>query len=233
MSAKRELEQATSVEPEPGGPRGPGGPAGGGRPARRAGRGGAAGQGAGTDPCAERSGQATGAPGERRAVGGPSGRRTGVRSDEPPAKGIIARTQQLPGGRQVLAAFPLAVLASIALLFVPIFKEHKGDKNSQSLLQLSGPQALALVAIPVVITAVPLLFVNHPRRRLAWNGAAFMIGLWILLLPGLGIFYVFAAGGRAGVGSGEGVESRGSHGRVLRPTPTPGTASTPVDDDDG
>jgi hypothetical protein len=133
----------------------------------------------------------------RRASGGrsavPRSAAPAFDPDEPPAKGIMARTQQLPGGRQVLAAFPLAAVASIALLFVPIFKEHKHDKVNQSLLQLSGPQALLLVAIPVVICALPLLFINHPRRRLAWNGAAFMIGLWILLLPGLGIFYVFAA----------------------------------------
>lgn len=114
-------------------------------------------------------------------------------ADETSASGIWGRAQQLPGGRQMLGGFVLVVVASALAGFVPMFKE-KGKKGTESFVQIVGPRALIFLAVPVAIAAIPLVFLNHPRRRVAWNIAAFLIGLWILLIPGLGIYYLFGAG---------------------------------------
>jgi len=119
---------------------------------------------------------------------------TTLADTEPPARGILSRTRQLPGGRSVLAGFVLALAGSAALLFVPIATKSKSDHHLQSLLQVAGLQAVPFAAIPAFIAAVPLLFMNHRWRRPAWTGAAFMLGLWVLLMQGLGIFHVLAAG---------------------------------------
>lgn len=114
--------------------------------------------------------------------------------EEPPAHGILARTRQLPGGRSVLAGFVMALVGSAALLFAPIARKSESDRHLQSLLQVAGLQAVPFAAIPAVIAAVPLLFINHRWRRAAWSGAAFMLGLWVLLMRSLGVFHILAAG---------------------------------------
>lgn len=115
-------------------------------------------------------------------------------ADEAPAAGLWARSAQLPGGRQMLGGFALSLVSGALALLTPLYKEHANDRNTQSLLQLAGAQGLVLVGLPVLITAAPLLFMNHPRRRVAWNGAAVMMGLWILLVAAIGIFYLPVTG---------------------------------------
>lgn len=112
--------------------------------------------------------------------------------DAPPASGILARTQQLPGGRQMLAGFVLILAGTPFAAFVPMFRE-KGSKKTESLVSLLGARSLILLLVPVVIAAIPLLTLNHRRRRIAWNVAAFLLGLWVLT-TGLLAFYVLGLG---------------------------------------
>ncbi len=150
-----------------------------------------------------------------------------VAEDAAPAPGIGARAQQLAGGRQILAGFVLVVAASAVVGFVPMFKE-KGEKHTESFLQILGPRALIFLAVPVAIASIPLLFLNHRRRRVAWNIAAFLIGLWVLLMQQLGIYYVLGAGaivwGVMKASRAEGPAGMG-FGRFSRPARTPVAAT--------
>lgn len=92
----------------------------------------------------------------------------------------------------MLAGFVLVVAGTPLAAFLPFFRE-KGSKHTQSLVALAGARSLILLLLPLLIAVVPLVTLNHPRRRMAWNIAAFMLGLWVLssgLLP----FYVFGLG---------------------------------------
>lgn len=93
----------------------------------------------------------------------------------------------------MLAGFVLVLAGSVPAAFVPMFvAEH--TKRKESLVHLLGPRALVFLALPVAISAVPLLFLNHRRRRMVWNLAAFLIGMWILITGPIGIYYIFGAG---------------------------------------
>lgn len=88
----------------------------------------------------------------------------------------------------MLAGFLLVLAGSPFAAFVPMFRE-KGHKNNESLVKLLGARSLIFLLVPVVFAAIPLLTLNHRRRRLAWNVAAFLLGLWVLM-TGLLAFYV-------------------------------------------
>ena len=91
----------------------------------------------------------------------------------------------------MLAGFVLAVTGSIAAAVLPIVQvKVDGKIHNETLLERYGATSLSFLLIPIAFAAVPLLFLNHRRRRLAWNVATFLMGLWILQ-TGLGIFYLF------------------------------------------
>ena len=131
-----------------------------------------------------------------------------VPDDVEPASGIVARAQQIVGGRQMLIGFALIVAGSPLAAFVPMFRE-KGGKHNESLVTILGWRAIPVLLVPIAIAAIPLLTLNYRRRRLAWNVAAFLLGMWVLLTNlllfyGLGLAAVdlgshqeFACGGSA------------------------------------
>ncbi len=88
----------------------------------------------------------------------------------------------------MLAGFLLVLAGTPFAAFVPMFRE-KGRKDNESLVSLLGARSLILLLVPVVIAAIPLLTLNHRRRRMAWNIAAFLLALWVLT-TGLLAFYI-------------------------------------------
>ena len=108
--------------------------------------------------------------------------------DAPRASGLLARTQQLAGGRQTLAAFVLVLAGSPFAAFIPMFTQ-KGSKRTESMVSLLGARALILILVPIVLAAIPLATMNHRRRRIAWNVAPFLLGMWVLS-TGLLVFYL-------------------------------------------
>lgn len=127
--------------------------------------------------------------------------RAPVPDDLPPAAGFLARTQQVTGGRQMLAGFVLAVTGSIAASILPVVAlkspakgKVKAKTHLVTLVHHYGASSLVFLLIPIAFAVIPLLYLNHPRRRRAWNIAALLMGSWILFAQGLGVFYLFAAG---------------------------------------
>lgn len=110
----------------------------------------------------------------------------------------IDRTVRPSGAKRVLQwiALGLAVAASAFLTFLPVYSGVTSDSNGTStearatLVQVNGPSVLILLAVPVVISLVPLL--AHGR---AWPllsiVAAILLGIAVLLgILSIGVFFV-------------------------------------------
>ncbi len=92
----------------------------------------------------------------------------------------------------MLAGFLFVLVGTPFAAFVPMFRE-KGSKHSESLVSLLGASSLIYLLVPIAIAGIPLLTMNHRRRRLAWNIAAFLLALWVLT-TGLLAFYILGLG---------------------------------------
>jgi len=99
-----------------------------------------------------------------------------------------------PVTKSVLAKISvfLALAASVFLLVYPSGSGYWGGEfHRTTLLQSAGQGILVLLAFPVVLTLLPVLF---PKRAI-WIGAAFII--WAFAILGgfsIGFFYIPAAG---------------------------------------
>lgn len=95
----------------------------------------------------------------------------------------------------MLAGLVLVAAGSLALCFLKVVRVADGKHkfHDETFIQRFGPWAFIYLAMPILLAAIPVLSMNHRRRRTAWNIGAFSVGLWILL-SGLGLFYLFGAG---------------------------------------
>ncbi len=117
---------------------------------------------------------------------------------------VIARTAgDRSANRWSVAALALALCASVALLFLPIYTQghessqtdaaghvtYSSASSSASLFEAEGFGRIAiLLAVPILIAAAPVLLKSHARIRMVRTVAALM------LLPILPIGY-FTIGG--------------------------------------
>jgi hypothetical protein len=75
------------------------------------------------------------------------------------------------------AALAAAAAASVAYLFIPAYTEDSGGgEHHQTLVQHEGSWVLAVLAVPVVVAALPLIFSRPPRRGATMGAAAALIG---------------------------------------------------------
>ncbi|CAM3450489.1 hypothetical protein OCAE111667_10465 [Occultella aeris] len=94
-------------------------------------------------------------------------------------------------------ALVLAAVAFVVLVFVPIFlvpgqaaTESPADIERISLIALSGPAVLGVLAVPVLLAGLPL-FVKG--RITAVLTAVLLIAFALFTLLGIGVFYIPAA----------------------------------------
>jgi hypothetical protein len=102
---------------------------------------------------------------------------------------------QAPGRPWTVAGVSLTAAVSLVLMFVPLISTASSDGGSdrQSLFENEGWMAAAGLAIPVLISAAPLL-VPHRHRGLATIAAAALLAIGVLVsIASVGLFYVPSA----------------------------------------
>lgn len=107
----------------------------------------------------------------------------------------------------VVASFGLAVLAFVLLLFVPVVQEESGHgsvvnnvssetvtKSNKTLVDQLGKGIAVALAIPVLISAVPLFLQRTPARKLSQRLAAGLLVIGVMLgAASVGMFYIPSA----------------------------------------
>jgi hypothetical protein len=114
---------------------------------------------------------------------------------------MIARlTGDRPAERWTVAACVLALCASVALLVLPIYARttesavtdatgevtHTSTSSNETLLQGEGVGSIAILLLPVVIAAVPVVLKNDTRIRV-WRT---ITAILLLLIVPIGYFTV-------------------------------------------
>ncbi len=117
-----------------------------------------------------------------------------------------------PGDKAVLAAFALAVVAAIYLLFYQVPADDRGEPlpsvfrglaiaarerltgepmadNQVSLLDASGPQIFLVLALPIAVTAFALWANRRPDRSRMLTFAMLAMAGSVILTGGIGIFF--------------------------------------------
>lgn len=97
----------------------------------------------------------------------------------------------------VAISFLLAVLASISLFVIPSYKEETEDSSLRApsiryrtLLSVNGPKVFFILAVPVVISGVPLVF----RARIVRVVSAVLLASSVLIgAASVGLFYIPSA----------------------------------------
>jgi hypothetical protein len=77
------------------------------------------------------------------------------------------------------SAFALAIAGSVGFLLLPVYTSTgNGPTTHDTLVEVNGSDTLILLAIPVVLTAVPLL---APQHRRAIGACAFLLTAFAIL----------------------------------------------------
>lgn len=99
-----------------------------------------------------------------------------------------------PGRPWVTAAVLLTAAVSLALMFLPLVgTDDSAGSNRESLIEQGGWAVVAGLAVPVLISAVPLLVPSRLRR---WTtvGAGTLLGAGALVsIASVGLFYLPSA----------------------------------------
>ncbi len=109
----------------------------------------------------------------------------------------FSKVMKVPGGIQVLFAAVMAVVATGLMSFTAVFVaeadiDDRDATATQTVFEAKSlPVALALVGIPLVITAVALASTLRPQRRRVWLVSAIILGALSLALLQL---YLIVAG---------------------------------------
>ena len=109
----------------------------------------------------------------------------------------ISKIMKVPGGTQVLFAGVMAIVATGLMTFTKVFVaaadvDDKDAKATQTVFEAKTlPVALALVVLPLAITAFAIVSSLRPYRRRVWLGAAIVLGALSLALLQL---YLIVAG---------------------------------------
>jgi len=95
----------------------------------------------------------------------------------------------------VIAAVLLTSAASVVLMFVPtVTTETESDgvvrAGSESLIESQGWAVAVLLAVPVLISAVPLLVPGRHRFRVTIGSAVLLAGGAVLGAASVGVFYL-------------------------------------------
>jgi hypothetical protein len=172
---------------------------------------------------------------------------------------LIGPIQAVPGGRAVLFGFFFAVVAAGMLLFAPITPRYvqrvpseivnkvrvDNDRpvpraaadnlkeprfESTYLTNVIGPAAGAVV-IPVLIAGSAVLRAKRPNRARSFTFAAVAQMVFVLFLSGLGIFFMFSAGG-LGFGAFQARKAEGPPARRSWRRQASSDATGDEDDDD-
>jgi hypothetical protein len=146
------------------------------------------------------------------AKGGVAGPRAAGPS-EPPPSGLMGMLQsKRPGDKAVLAAFALAVVAAIYLLFYQVPADDRGEPlpavfrglalaarerligepvpdNEVSLLDASGPQILLVLALPIAVSLFALWANRRADRSRMLTFAMLAMAGSVILTGGIGIFF--------------------------------------------
>jgi hypothetical protein len=97
--------------------------------------------------------------------------------------------------RQVLA-LSLAIVASLVLLFVPMYTQAKVTSGGPeqvshpTLLETNGPSVFVALLIPVALTALPLLIRGRARTPVSVATAVALIVFVVIGSGSIGWFYV-------------------------------------------
>jgi hypothetical protein len=98
--------------------------------------------------------------------------------------------------RLQIAALVLVAVAATVVVFVPLSTEVTSDSNGNettaavSLLQSMGPSVLLIVAIPIVIAALPLFSRGRSWMVLSIVSAALLWTFAVLGLLSIGVFFI-------------------------------------------
>lgn len=120
----------------------------------------------------------------------------------------------------VTAAALLAMVTSSVLLFLPVVAtaDDASGTDAQSLVQQQGWATAAVLAVPVLISAAPLLVRGRHRRTATIGSAVLLTAGALVSIASVGLFYLPSAALLvvAAIRSGRSVSSSGSVGRAAR-----------------
>lgn len=104
------------------------------------------------------------------------------------------RARRDPGRPWVTAAVLLTAAVSLALMFLPLISTaDSAGSNRESLVEQEGWAVAAGLAVPVLISAVPLLVPSRLRRWMT-VGAGVLLGAGALVsIASVGLFYLPSA----------------------------------------
>lgn len=91
--------------------------------------------------------------------------------------------------RWFVAALLLTAAASVILLLAPLSSEQNagGAVERRSLLAAEGPGVAVLLAVPLLVCALPVLI---PRPAVAWGSAALLAAGVLVGLASVGLYYL-------------------------------------------
>ncbi len=142
-----------------------------------------------------------------------NGTATSAAASGPPPRGVMGMLQsKRPGDKAVLAAFALAVVAAIYLLFYKVPADDRGEPlpstfrglaiaarerltgqnigdDQVSLLDASGPQIFLVLALPIAVTVFALWANRRPDRSRMLTFAMLAMAGSVILTGGIGIFF--------------------------------------------
>ncbi len=110
---------------------------------------------------------------------------------------FLQKVAMVPGGRQVLFAVAMTVVATVLTGTMDVFVPAGSPEDAKASLTIFdqwGAKALFLLIPPLVVVGVALVATLHPKRRLVWNICTFLLAGLVLLTGGIGINYLFSVG---------------------------------------
>jgi hypothetical protein len=144
--------------------------------------------------------------------GGRSAAATPTASMPPPEGGLMGMLRsKRPGDRAVLAALVLAIIAAVAVLFLPVKVDDKGDPlprqygavtqlareeltgkplpdKTETLVSANGPQILLVLLLPVAVAGFAVWANRRPDRSRLLTFAMIVMAGTVLL--GLGFYFL-------------------------------------------
>ncbi len=97
------------------------------------------------------------------------------------------------------AAFFLALGATVFLAVYPTYSQTTESADGarstsgQTLIEVNGPWVLALLAVPVLVAALPMFFRGPAWRTTSFVSALLLVGCVIAGIASFGMFFVPAA----------------------------------------
>lgn len=115
---------------------------------------------------------------------------------------FFSKRMAVPGGRQVLWGALLTVVMTVIMVVMYRYPvaAPKGSKvkiktsDMPTLFEKFGSGAFLILAIPLVIAAIAVVFTLSPRRRRIWQICAYVLALCLLLRADVYLNYLVVVG---------------------------------------